>query len=114
MSDFSSMDQLAADVGSTGFFGTSRRETTELALSGTTAFLIRAEQSRVETRVLSVGADDEKRERSYPTGEYVRRIVDRNLVRHVGRPPNPCCLGQVISAGLSGLVRRDHGSISWG
>jgi hypothetical protein len=95
------------------FFGASRRETIELALSGTTAYLSNAERSRVERqRVSSVGADDEKREQ-LSHGEFVCRNVDRNSVRHIGRPPNPCCRGQQdISAGLSGLVRRNNGCVS--
>jgi magnesium-transporting ATPase (P-type) len=40
-------------------FGAPHRETTEFALSGTTVYLSRAERSRVETMVTSVGANDE-------------------------------------------------------
>ena len=48
--------------------------TTELALSGTTAYLSRAEQSRGRDRVTSVGLTT-NREHSCPSEEYVRRLA---------------------------------------
>jgi len=57
MSDYSSVDRLGADVRSI-VFSVRHLGTTELALSGTTAYLSRAEQSRRD-RVTSVGTDDE-------------------------------------------------------
>ena len=44
-------------------------------MSGTTAYLSRAEQSRWRDRVTSVGTDDEKREHICPLEEYVRRLT---------------------------------------
>ena len=67
------MDWLGADVRSIGFsvrhFGT-----TEPTLSGTTAYLSRAEQSPARDRVTSVGLTT-KREHSCPSEEYVRRLA---------------------------------------
>jgi len=51
------------------------RQTTERALSGTTVYLSRAEQSRWRDRVTSVETDDEKREHICPLEEYVRRLT---------------------------------------
>jgi len=52
------MDRLGADVRSI-VFSVRHFGTTELALSGTTAYLSRAEQSRWRDRVTSAGTDDE-------------------------------------------------------
>ena len=56
--DYSSVDRLGADVRSI-VFSVRHLGTTELALSGTTAYLSRAEQSLWRDRVTSVGTYDE-------------------------------------------------------
>jgi len=81
--DYSSVDRLGADVRPTVFSGR-HLGTTELALSGTTAYLSRAEQSRWRDRVTSVGTDDEKREHSCTLEEYVRRLTGE-IVEKISR-----------------------------